>query len=411
MSTIKLYDEDAYKTSFSARVLSCSESEITERLQKRLALLTDIPETVKIYSLVLDKTLFFPEEGGQTPDGGTLTICGRDLPVIDVAIDKTNTISHYVAVCDGSSFQPEDSEVSGNIDFAHRFSNMQNHTGEHIFSGLVCRKKNCNNVGFHLSDDIVTMDYDCPLTKEEIDALELKANEIITKNLPVFCTYPSEEELTGLSYRSKIEIDGPVRIVTIPGVDVCACCAPHVKNTGEIGLLKVIDFMKYKGGTRLSILCGSRAFIDFRKKQEKLVSISRTLSESIENTDLAVGKLYKEKNDLSYKLRQLQGNLLSIKADSIPDNVKHAILFTEDCDVNEARKVINSLTEKRGGYCGVFTGSDESGFSFIIGSSDLDCSVLAKELREKLNAKGGGKKEMIQGHTDAKEDEIIKFFG
>ncbi len=391
MATIKLYDESAYNTEFSAEIVSAGEVDKEERLP-----------------VIFDKTLFFPEEGGQTCDRGTVSINGREFTVDHVSIDKANTITHFIHIENESDIAlfKSGTKVSGKINFNHRFSNMQQHTGEHIFSGLVCGEKGYNNVGFHLSDDIVTMDYSGPLTDDEIAYFEKKANEVIYRNIEVKCEYPSAEELKNINYRSKIEIEGSVRIVTIPGVDVCACCAPHVRRTGEIGMLKVMDHINYKGGTRLSILCGYRALAAFNSYAASLKSISNTLSESKENLAESVTKLKKEKGDADYKLRKKSGEILALKAANIPADAENVTLFTDECDVNEVRKLINELTEKHKGFVSVYTGTDESGYSYIIGSRNLDCTEMAKVLKEKYGAKGGGKREMIQGHVAAPMKEL-----
>ena len=181
--------------------------------------------------------------------------------------------------------------VHGIIDWTHRFNNMQQHSGEHIFSGIVHSRFGYDNVGFHLSDNIVTMDFNGVLTTDEVREVETAVNEVIVKNLPVEITYPSKEELKTLDYRSKIEIEGQVRIVTIPGVDVCACCAPHVKKTGEIGMLNVQSLSNYKGGVRISILSGFRALEEERKKSQVISSISGTLSANQELLPELVEKL------------------------------------------------------------------------------------------------------------------------
>ena len=232
--TEKLYDQDAYAVEFDAKVLSCEAYH-------------DKDESG--YHVVLDRTLFFPEEGGQSPDKGTI----NGIEVTDVQIKKdvvTHSLKEPLAV---------DENVHGKIDWTHRFNNMQQHSGEHIFSGIVHSRFGYDNVGFHLSDNIVTMDFNGVLTADEVKEIETAVNDVIVKNLPVEITYPAKEELAALDYRSKIEIEGQVRIVTIPGVDVCACCAPHVKRTGEIGTLNVQSLSNYKGGVRISILSGFRA--------------------------------------------------------------------------------------------------------------------------------------------------------
>ena len=218
--TVRLYDQDAYATEFEAEVLACEEVEKKEK---------------KVYQIWLDQTLFFPEEGGQSPDMGTID----GIKVLDVQI-KDEVITHTLAapLAVGTT-------VKGVVDWKHRFYNMQQHSGEHIFSGIVHNRFGYDNVGFHLSDSIVTMDFNGVITAEDIEEIETEVNQAIIENIPVEVSYPTKEELKVLEYRSKIEIEGQVRIVTIPGYDVCACCAPHVRRTGEIGMLKVMNVQSY----------------------------------------------------------------------------------------------------------------------------------------------------------------------
>lgn len=247
--TKKLYDLDAYATEFDATVISCEKAE---------------ENGAAVYYVVLDQTLFFPEEGGQSPDKGTLGECN----VMDVQI-KGDVITHTL----DAPLKPG-AAVHGILNWSHRFYNMQQHSGEHIFSGIVHKKFGYDNVGFHLSDAIVTMDFNGILTEQDAAEVEYEVNEVIVKNLPVQVTFPSREELAVLDYRSKIEIEGQVRIVTIPGVDVCACCAPHVRQTGEIGMLKVMSVQNHRGGVRISMLCGFRALEAFRQKDQIVTAVA-----------------------------------------------------------------------------------------------------------------------------------------
>ena len=224
--TIKLYDNDAYATQFEANVLYSNETEHNGQT---------------CYEIILDKTLFFPEEGGQTPDKGTI----NGMEVLDVQI-KDDIITHYIKAEQPIDIVKENDAVTGSIDWTHRFSNMQQHSAEHIFSGLVYKEYGYQNFGFHLSDNIVTMDFNGPLTIEQIEELEWKVNQAIVQNVAIDTCYPTTGELAMLTYRSKLELETNVRIVTIEGYDVCACCAPHVKRTGEIGGFKVINAQNYK---------------------------------------------------------------------------------------------------------------------------------------------------------------------
>lgn len=380
-TTKKLYDLDAYQTEFDGEVLSC------EPLEKKEG---------TVYQVILDQTLFFPEEGGQSPDQGTM----NGIDVLDVQIKK-DVITHTLA-------QPiaPGTKVHGILNWAHRFSNMQQHTGEHIFSGLVHGKYGYNNVGFHLSDNIVTMDFDGVLDQAQVEEIEDEVNRVISSNRPVEVTYPTKEELEKLEYRSKIEIEGQVRIVTIPGVDVCACCAPHVARTGEIGMLKVMTLSNYKGGVRISILCGFRALRAFREKAQIINALTGSLSANQEMLPELVEKLKTANQDLSYKLAAAKQKLMTEKIAEIPAEQENVILFETDLDTPVIRNVVNELTAVHTGVCGIFVGEEESGYQFIIGSSTKDCREIAARLRESAGARGGGSAAMIQGSVKEREEKL-----
>ena len=387
MTTIKLYDKDAYVTEFEAKVLSCKESMAKQDGNEE-----------KLFEVILDQTVFFPEEGGQTPDKGTL----NGVDVVDVQI-KNDVITHFVT-------QPLEVEcnVKGKIDWQHRFFNMQQHSGEHLFSGLAYRKYGLKNVGFHLSNQIVTMDFDKPLSEEQIKEMEWEINEAIVANVEIKTGYPSKEELAGLEYRSKIEIDGAIRIVEIPGYDICACCAPHVRRTGEIGMFKIQSVQNYKGGIRISFLCGFRALEEYRRKAEIISEVSGLLTTNQENVAEHISKLKTQVQSLKTQLANAKQTLMEQKIAEIPGEQKNVILFERDLETPVMRSVVNKLVEKHEGICGVFVGDDEAGYNFIIGSKNVDCRDVATKLREKFNARGGGKQMMIQGSLLAKSSEIQK---
>lgn len=379
--TKKLYDLDAYATEFDAVVVSCEEIEANDG---------------KKYAVILEETLFFPEEGGQTPDKGTI----NGITVLDVQITE-NIITHTLE-------QPVKAgeKVHGIIDWKHRFSNMQQHSGEHIFSGLVHTRFGYDNVGFHLSDNIVTMDFNGVLSPEDVAEIEYAVNEVIIKNLPVEASFPSKEELAVLSYRSKIEIEGQVRIITIPGVDVCACCAPHVKRTGEIGMLKVMTLQNYKGGVRISFLCGFRALEAFREKAAVVNAVSNILTSNQEMLPELVEKMKKSNQDLKYQLAEAKQKLMTVKIAELPAEQEDVFLFESGLETPVLRNAVNELVASHTGICGIFVGSEEEGYNFIIGSGSKDCREVAAMLREKVNARGGGSAQMIQGSVKAAEQEL-----
>ena len=377
----KLFYEDTHLTDFTSTVVSCEPT-----------------ENGKQYRILLDATAFFPEEGGQSADKGTL----NNLPVLDVQI-KNDLIYHYIA----EPLEPG-TTVTGCVDREQRFDFMQQHSGEHIVSGLVHKRFGYNNVGFHLSVNEVTLDFNGELTTKDLKEIEEKANEIIYQNLPVEITYPSKEELAALSYRSKIEIEGQVRIVTIPGVDVCACCAPHVDKTGAIGMIKITNCQSHRGGVRLNILCGARALADYNKKQDSVTAVSVTLSAKQDLIGDAVLKLKEDMMRQQERINNLQAQLLSFRVSTLPSpkESEHAILFVDKMDTIAIRNTVNELVEKYEGFCGVFSGDEENGYSFIVGSKNKDCKELAQIFRTKFGAKCGGNTPMIQGSVNASAEHI-----
>ncbi len=381
----KLFYEDINITDFTATVVSCEPA-----------------EDGKQHRILLDATAFFPEEGGQSADKGTL----NDLTVFDVQI-QNDLIYHYVAepLTAGST-------VTGHVDWEQRFDFMQQHSGEHIVSGLVHNRFGYNNVGFHLSCNEVTLDFNGELTPEQLREIELRANEIIYQNLPVEISYPSKEELSTLSYRSKIEIEGQVRIVTIPGVDICACCAPHVATTGAIGMIKIVGCQSHRGGVRLTILCGKRALADYNKKQDSVTAVSVALSAKQDLIAEAVQKLKEDILRQQERINTLQAQLLELSVSTLPapSEQENAILFVDRMDTIAIRNTVNQLVERYNGYCGVFSGDEETGYSFIVGSKTKDCKELAQTLRNELGAKCGGNTPMIQGSVIATQNKIQPFF-
>lgn len=381
--TIKLYDKNAYEVEFDGTVLACEKAE---------------GKNVVGYQLILDQTLFFPEEGGQSPDQGTIA----NSKVLDVQIKK-GVIYHLV-----DTPVEVGARVHGCVDWTHRFNNMQQHSGEHIFSGLVHKNYGYDNVGFHLSDQIVTMDFNGILTAEQVAEIETKANQVIISNRPIQVTYPTKEELVVLDYRSKIEIEGQVRIVTIPEVDVCACCAPHVRLTGEIGFLKVMSLQNYKGGVRISILCGFRALDEFRTRNAVLSELSSALSANQDSMVEAVSKLKAANQTLKNEVIEANRDYMALRLLEIPKEQMNVTLFEKELDAPLMREVVNQLVTEHEGFCSIFVGNEAQGYRYILGSISKDCKEMAAILRQALDAKGGGSTNMIQGSVVASQDEILK---
>ena len=375
--TEKLFYQDSHRTEFTAKVISCEEAKDG-------------------YRVVLDQTVFFPEGGGQYADTGML----GDTEVTDVH-EKDDVIYHTT-----KAPLEAGSEVNGKINWDERFEKMQQHTGEHIVSGIVHERFGYNNVGFHLGSDYCTMDFDGPISKEQLKEIEAAANEAVYQDLEIKILYPSKDELKDLDYRSKIEIEGQVRIVEIPGYDVCACCAPHVKTTGAIGAIKLVSMVNYKGGERITMLCGRRAMRDYEKKDSMTKEISALLCAKEYEVAEAVVRLKDEQNRMKSQLAEMQQKLLEYRVAEIAVDQKIVTVFDSTLSGNLPREMMNKLLDKGAEICAVFAGTDEEGYRYVIGSRSEDVRPLSKMLNTTFQGRGGGKPEMVQGSVKGTRTEI-----
>lgn len=382
--TEKLYEsnENGYTYEFDATVLDC------------------IPEG-ESYFIELDRTAFFPEGGGQSADCGTL----GGLPVEDVQI-KDGRILHVMGepLSVGST-------VRGEVDRETRFVRMQNHSGEHIVSGIIHTLYGIENVGFHMSRGEMTVDTSAPLTDEMIAEVEKRANRAVWDNHEINCYYPSPDILAELEYRSKTELSGDVRIVEIEGIDSCACCAPHVRFTGEIGSIHIKSHIKYKKGTRLTLVCGKWATEDYISLSSTAAKLSRALSAPTEEIYDAFMKKEALLSEKLGEIRELKEKLLSMHLASLSHTNESICIFEDGCDAGLLRKLVNEgvhLTEKL--FAAFSKKEDGSGYTYVIGTKEGDLSALAKEISASLGGRGGGKGPMITGFVESNEEKIREFF-
>ena len=378
MKTVRLFDIDSHISSFTASVLSCQLGE-------------------KEYDVVLDKSAFFPEGGGQAADTGIIA----ETRVLDVQ-EIDGVIHHY---CDGSV---ELGEVECTIDWPQRFARMQNHSGEHIFSGIIHSLTGFNNVGFHLSDEYMTIDFSGEIEMEILKKAELLANEAVYANNKVKCFYPAVDDLKNINYRSKLDLTDNVRIVDIEGIDICACCAPHVSNTGEIGIIKVLGDMRHRGGTRVFLACGKLALNDYITIKDEAAVIGELLSVKHYEISDAVNKLNTDyllsKSDL-IREKKKYAKLLSKSAEIINGN---ALIFDSGLSMDDLREIVNNCLSNADRLSAAFSGDDIEGYTYVIGSRKIALNVISKQLNAQLNGRGGGRPDMIQGAFKASKSEIIE---
>lgn len=377
--TVKLYENDAYIKEFEATVLSCEKAD-------------------NGYYVVLDKTAFFPEGGGQQADEGRL----NDAQVLDVQTEG-GVITHLV-----DKELSVNSTVTGTLDWDTRFCRMQNHTGEHLVSGIIHSMFGYDNLGFHMSDKTLTLDPSGILTDEDIKAVELKANKAIYENKEIFVSYPTAEEISSLDYRSKLELTENLRLVTIDGYDVCACCAPHVHRTGEIGVIKIIDYIQYKGGMRLTMVCGLNAFCDYSTLHDDNKELMHTLSaprdkvlEFVLRDHEVIGTQKATINKLNSQLALSQLDMVTVGDTTVG--------FTKGASFDDLRAIVNENITKAEKIA-LFSQGENDDYSYVVASDSTDIRDTVRKLNESFCGKGGGRPNYAQGKITAKKDDILSFF-
>ena len=379
METKKLFYEDSHMKEFTAAVHSCKEGKGG-------------------WEVILDATAFYPTGGGQNCDLGTLGAA----KVLDVK-EAGEAIVH---LCDAPLETGK--EVAGQIDWVRRFDHMQQHSGEHIVSGLVHGKYGYHNVGFHMGEHLVTIDFDGPLTWEQLMEIENETNRIIWENRKVKIWYPSEAELPNVPYRSKKRIPWPVRIVEFPGADICACCGTQVKYTGEIGLVKFISCIKFKEGVRIEMASGKRAMDYFQGIFEQNRQVSQTFSAKMLETGAAAQRFSEQLAQEKFRSTGLQRRVFEAIAAGYAGK-ETAVHFEENLQPGQVRELADTIL-KYVPTAVVLSGSDEAGFSICILSSTVDVKALGKEVNEKLSGRGGGKPGSYQGSVKATRQQIEDFF-
>jgi len=380
METEKLYYADAFMKEFSARVLSCS------------------PEKGG-YSVVLDRTAFYPEGGGQPCDLGTL----NGVAVTDVH-ERDGVIFH---TAEGPA--EVGTTVQGRIDWARRFDHMQQHSGEHILSGILCHAYHCDNVGFHMGADTVTIDYNAEISWEQVLEAERQANGIVAADAPVEIFYPSREELARLDYRSKKELSGQVRIVTFPGADCCACCGTHVLRAGQAGPIKALSSQKFHAGTRIELVCGNRALEFLNAVYEQNRAAAQLLSAKVTQTAGAVERVLEELSAVKVRCAALEEEVFaSVAAQNAGRG--SVLLFSDGLRPDSVRKLADAVAQRCGGLAAVFSRDGEKYNYALIRADGSELLPLVKSMNADLSGRGGGRGGFAQGSVCAERAAIETFF-
>jgi len=378
MDLQKLYYENCHLRHFSAQVLSCEPSP-------------------KGWRITLDQTAFYPEGGGQASDTGTL----GTVRVLH-ASEEGDQVIH---LCDGPL--EVGSTVEGQIDWTRRFDLMQQHTGEHMVSGILHKRYGVHNTGFHMGTDTITIDFDKEIPPEDLPEIERIANEAVWRNLPVKCWYPSEEELPDVFYRTKKQLPWPVRIVQVGDVDSCACCGVHVAATGEIGLIKLFSCVKFRSGSRIEMLCGGRALEYLNKVWQQNAMVSHAFSAKALETGAAAEKMNETLAQQKYWITGLENRVF----EAIAANCRgRSVLFEEGLEPVAVRRLAETAAQHCGDLAAVFSGSDDNGYAYALVHHGGDLKELCKTMNEALKGRGGGKGGFCQGSVKASEAAIRAFF-
>ena len=378
--TRKLYYEDCHLAQFSSIVTGCVECE-------------------KGWEVTLEATAFYPEGGGQACDLGTL----GGAQVLDVQ-ERGEEVIHLL-----NGPMEVGAQVEGSIDYERRFHLMQQHTGEHIVSGIIHRRFGYHNVGFHMGANFIEIDFDGIIPAEDLASIEQEANGALWKNLPVECWYPSEEELPNVFYRTKKALPWPVRIVQVPGYDSCACCGVHVARTGEVGLVKLFSVVGLRGGSRIEMACGAKAMELLNRAYEQNRLVSQAFSAKIFETGTAAKRMNEALATEKFRLTGLQRRLFAIASESYV-NHGDVLHFEDGLEPALVRELADAIADKCSGRVAVFSGSDETGYSYCLATRDGDLRSFGKEMNTALNGRGGGKPNFLQGSVRAVRAEIEEFF-
>jgi alanyl-tRNA synthetase len=372
----KLFYEDCNLAEFTATVTGCTASD-------------------KGFLVTLDATAFYPEGGGQACDLGTL----GGVNVLDVQ-ENGEEILH---LCDGAL--EIGATVQGKVDFARRFDFMQQHTGEHIISGLIHEKFGYMNTGFHMGKDVMEVDFDGPICADALAEIEFKANQAIWQDIPLKCWIPDPEELKTVFYRTKRALPWPVRIVQVPGFDSCACCGIHVATTGQVGLIKILSCVSLRGGVRLEMVCGERAYRHMAKIFEENKLVSQAFSAPMEETGESARKMAEALAGEKAKSNALQEKLFAYIAKDYV-NRQNVLHFQPGLEPVQVRLLADQIAGACSGFCAVFTDSG----SYCLATRSGDLRQLNKEMNASLDGRGGGKPNFQQGSVRASKEQIEAFF-
>lgn len=373
--TERLYYTDSYLAEFDATVLRIEPHEGRP-------------------AAVLDRTAFYPTSGGQPFDTGRL----GDAMVLEVVDREDHVILHVID-------KPLDpGPVHGAIDWSRRFEHMQQHSGQHVLSAAFDRIACARTESFHLGSVSSTIDLDRTLTPGDIERAEDEANRIVWEDHPVVIRFANAEEALKLPLRKESARTGELRLIEMTGFDISACGGTHVARTGAIGTVAIASSERFRGGTRVEFLCGTRALRAYRALRDTTAASVRLISVLPADLPAGIERLQLESREAKRQLKDLQTRLAAFEGAALADRAEpHGSLRVvvgalEGWDQN-GLKAIASAVAARPAHVAVLFSAPPPSAVVIARASDapVDCGAVLKKLIERFGGKGGGRPELAQG--------------
>jgi alanyl-tRNA synthetase len=349
----------------------------------------------------LDRTAFYPTSGGQPFDTGTL----GGARVVDVVDEEDGRIAHVLGDAGpqaGETLAPG-RVVRGDIDWARRFDHMQQHTGQHVLSAAFDRLFQARTVSFHLGADAATIDLARELKPGDIAAAESEANSVVWQDRPVAIRFASKEEAAAMPLRKESLRDGTLRLIDVEQWDLSACGGTHVARTGAIGIIAVASWERFKGGQRLTFLCGGRALGRFRAMRDSLAASIRLVSVLPHELPGTIERLQGDVKDHKRALSDLQTELAAFRAHALTEKAEvtpagRLVFEAVDGDAAALKTLAQAITEQPG-FVVVLVSSSTPSLIVVARSKDASASAqqILASLMSMFGGRGGGKPDLAQG--------------
>ncbi len=388
VSTKRLYYTDGMLRAFEGTVISCERDGDRHRV-------------------VLDQTVFYPTSGGQPFDVGRL----GPTEVVEVADGPEGAVVHVTT----TALTPGD-RVAGEIDWTRRFDHMQQHTGQHVLSAVCVARLRATTTSFHLGAEAATIDLDRDVSAAAIADAEAAANRVVWENREVRVRFVSDAEADQLPLRKPSARTGQLRLVEIDDVDLSACGGTHVSATGMIGMIAVTGAERFKGGTRVTFVCGGRALRSHTTFREIVLAATRTLSVTPPELVPAIERSQKDLKASARALRELGDELAEYRAVALRETAEtlgpyRVVLQGVAATDAASLKALATAATRAPGLVVVLAGGLDPTTLVVTRSADvdLDAAALVRDAVATLGGRGGGRPEAAQAGLPVGPDGVLAF--